>query len=92
MPHRTAPPKARLIETRSVTPAKAPVSRAWLYVLALVVLGALVTPIALEHRGISRREKLFIIALGCLQTLAAVLVFAAFVVRMIGWFRSQLGQ
>ncbi len=92
MPHRTTPPEARLVETRPAGPAKAPVSRAWLYVLALVVLGALVTPIALEHRGISRREKLFIIALGCLQTLAAVVVLAAFVIWMIGWFRSQLGQ
>ena len=66
-------------------------SRRWLYALALVFIGALVTPIAWKHPGISRREKLLIIALGCLQTLAAVAVAVLFCGWMAARVRSQLG-
>jgi len=65
-------------------------SRGWLIFLTITVLGALVLPLAWEHPSLSRREKIFIIALGCLQTLAAVVVFAFFVVWVVGWFRAQL--
>lgn len=66
-------------------------SRRWLYALALVFIGALVTPIAWRHPGLSRREKLLIIGLGCLQTLAAVVFALLFCAWMAARVRQQLG-
>ena len=65
-------------------------SRGWLYLLALVFLGALVAPFAWKHPAISRREKLLIIGLGSLQTLAAIVVGVLFFAWMAGWLRRQL--
>jgi hypothetical protein len=70
-------------------PAKpaAGVSRGLLYFLALVALGILVLPIVLQHPSLSRREKIFFIALGGAQTLAAVVCLVLFAVWMLGWLR-----
>ena len=64
--------------------------RAWLYLLALVFLGVLVAPFACKHPAISRREKLLIIGLGGLQTLAAIVVAVLFCAWLAGWLRRQL--
>jgi hypothetical protein len=83
------PPVARLVESRVDKPRK-DLSRGWLYFLALVALGALVIPVVRERRDLSPRERMLIIALGCLQTLAALVVGALFVVWLLGRMRGEM--
>ena len=65
-------------------------SRGWLYLLALVLLGAAAAPVIWAHPRIGRGEKAWLIVLGCLQTAAAVLVMVMFVIWLCSYCRRSL--
>ena len=67
-------------------------SRGWLYVLALVLLGAAAAPVVWAHPKISRGEKALLIFLGCLQTAAAVAVLVMFIGWLYTWCRRSLSS
>jgi hypothetical protein len=65
-------------------------SRGQLIFLATVVMGVLVIAAVRDRPDLSRRDKLLIVSLGCLQTLAAAVVLVFFTVWIFGWASRQL--
>jgi hypothetical protein len=84
MPAPELPPAAR-----PPSPAE-PVSRAWLYMLAVVLVGLLVVPVAWKHPHIKRWEKIFIITLGLLHDLAVVAIAVLFFFWFLAYLRARM--
>jgi hypothetical protein len=66
-------------------------SRAWLYMLALVLIGLFVLPVVWVHPRVGRAEKALIIFLALLHDLACVAIVVAFALWMYGVCQRAMG-